>query len=169
LFEDLAASAERTQDRSSKQPEQQRESETCQEADGQRMHGKLGRTFAVAGAERTADRRRDATAHRAGRQHLHQHDKRKDQGDGGQLGGAQDAHVDGLEDRDQRGDEHGRQIRRRQAQQCGQDWRREKRIADLRCLRAGDDLVHAAFFLCSGAMVVGCRMPFSTDRVQPSR
>ena len=97
-------------------------------ADRQRMHGKCGRALAVAGAERAADGRRDAAAHRAGRQHLHQHDEGKDQRDGSQLRGAEDAHVDGLENRHQCGDEHGRQIGRSQAQERRQD--RARRAAD---------------------------------------
>jgi len=49
------------------------------------MHGKGGRALTVAGAQRAADGRGDAAAHRTGRQHLHQHDEGKDQGDGSEL------------------------------------------------------------------------------------
>ncbi len=143
LIEDRTAAAECAQDRSPKQPEQQREAKTRHDADSQCMHGKGGCALTVACAERAADRRGDAAAHRAGREHLHQHDEGKDQGDGSELRGAQDAHIDGLEDRHQCGDEHGREIGRRQPEERRQDGRGQEWVGRLGCAcGAGNDLVH---------------------------
>jgi hypothetical protein len=73
----------------------------------------------VAGSERPADRRGDAAAHRPRRQHLHQHDQRKDQRDGRQRRGSKDAHVYCFEDCHQRENQHGRQIGQGEPQQGG--------------------------------------------------
>ena len=45
--------------------------------------------LALARAKRAGNRREDAAAHSAGRDHLHQHQKREDEGDAGQRVGAE--------------------------------------------------------------------------------
>ena len=52
------------------------------------QHQRVG-VVAPAGAERARDRRRDAAAHRAGRQHLHQHEAGKHQRHAGERVGAE--------------------------------------------------------------------------------
>ena len=83
-------------------------------------------------------------AHRSGRQHLHQHDQRKDQGEGRERRGSEDADVNGLEDRHQRDHQHGREVGQGEPQQGRQDRARDEGISAAFSARASGEASLAA-------------------------
>ena len=104
------------------------EEQSAEQADHDRVQRQRRRAVAVAGAERAADRRRNAAAHGARRHHLRQHHEGEHQRDRGQRFDAETADIGGFGDRHQGGAEHRDDIGKRQLQQRRQDRRRQQAV-----------------------------------------
>ena len=84
------------------------------------QHQRVG-VVAPAGAERARDRRRDAAAHRAGRQHLHHHEAGEHQRHAGQRVGAEARDPPGLDQAGRGLRQHHQDVRPGHAQQRRHD------------------------------------------------
>jgi hypothetical protein len=84
------------------------------------------RIVAPAGPERTGDRRRDAAAHRARRQHLHHHEAGKHQRHPGQRVDAEARHPPGLNQACGSLRQHHQDVGPGETKQCPRDRRVEE-------------------------------------------
>jgi hypothetical protein len=123
LLEHVATPTKSSKDGRGEEEEQQGKRRSGRRTDHRRVQGQRLRAGFVARTQSPADGGGDAAAHGPRREHLHQHDQRKDEGDGGELRGAENADVDRLSDCHQRRHQHRRQVRQRQAKQGRQDRR----------------------------------------------
>ena len=80
---------------------------------------------------------RNTAAHRAGRQHLLQHDQGKNQGHARQRRGTQLPHVTGFSDGHQGRSDHGQHIGKTQTPDCREDRGHQKRVRGLHAATVG--------------------------------
>ncbi len=136
-----ALAAEQAIERAAPHQHRDRERRADGQIDDERMqHQRVG-LLALAGAERARDRRRDAAAHRAGGEHLHQHHAGKHQRHAGERVGAELADPVGLDQPGRGLREHHQHVRPGHAQQRRHDRPLQQRArARVHRLRRGERL-----------------------------